>query len=118
MRTTIFAALGFLLFGVQPSARADEAGNGRRFGHVTQKRVLAESSKGENWLVNGGRFGGEHFSPLTQIDYGNVEKLGLAWSADVPSFTLAAEPIVVDGVAYLSGTLSQVFAIDRRFASI
>jgi quinohemoprotein ethanol dehydrogenase len=86
----------------------------KRFGDVTEARVLAESDSGENWLVNGGRFSGEHFTPLNQIAADNVAQLGLAWSADIPSFTLVAEPIVVDGVVYLSGALNHVFALDAR----
>ena len=77
-----------------------------------QAQLLGEFDSGENWLVNGGRFTGEHFSPLTGINDGDVEKLGLAWAADVPTFTLSAEPLVVDGVIYLSGSLSHVYAFD------
>ena len=84
----------------------------KAFGNVTEARVLGEAGSGENWLVNGGRFTGEHFSPLNGINDGNVEKLGLAWFADVPSFTLSAEPIVVDGVAYVTGSLNHVYAFD------
>jgi len=86
----------------------------RRFGDVTEARVLGEASSGENWLVNGGRFSGEHFSPLSQITTGNVDQLGLAWYADVPSFGFALEPIVVDGVIYVTGSLNRVFAYDAR----
>ena len=93
---------------------AEKPATERRFGDVTEARVLAEAASGENWLVNGGRFSGEHFSPLKRITTGNVDQLGLAWFADIPSFTMAAEPIVVDGVVYLSGSLSQVFALDAR----
>ncbi len=83
-----------------------------RIGDVTEARVLREAASGENWLVNGGRFSGEHFSPLKRIADGNVDRLGLAWFADIPSFTLVAEPIVVDGIVYLSGSLNRVFALD------
>ena len=81
-------------------------------GNVTQARVLDEVDSGENWLVNGGRFTGEHYSPLDEINDANVENLGLAWSAEIPSFTLSAEPLVVDGVVYVTGSLNNVFALD------
>ena len=84
----------------------------KRFGDVTEARVLGEFDSGENWLVNGGRFTGEHYSPLADINGGNVEKLDLAWYANVPTFTLAAEPLVIDGVVYASGSLSHVYAFD------
>ena len=91
---------------------AEPETNGEQFGIVTETRVLSESDSGENWPVNGGRFTGEHYSPLAGIHDGNVENLGLAWVANVPTFTLAAEPLVVDGVVYTSGSLSHVFAFD------
>ena len=109
-------SLWIILVALLPQllAHAEKPATERRFGDVTEARVLAEAASGENWLVNGGRFSGEHFSPLKRITTGNVDQLGLAWFADIPSFTMAAEPIVVDGVVYLSGSLSQVFALDAR----
>ena len=94
-------------------ARAAEPGDAAPLGNVTQARALAEIDSGENWLVNGGRFGGEHFSPLAQIDISNVKQLGLAWATDIHSGTgLAAEPLVVDGVVYMSTAQSRVHALD------
>ena len=73
-------------------------------GNVTEKRVLAEADSGDNWLVNGGRFSGEHFSPQSRISQENVGDLGLAWATDIPSpIGLSAEPLAIDGVAYLTG---------------
>src|SRR5262245_29668831 len=70
-------------------------------GKVTQARVLAEAGRGDNWLVNGGNFESQHFSPLKSITDRNVGRLALAWTVDVPSpMGLSAEPIVVDGVIY------------------
>ncbi len=109
-----FPALRIVLTAllVLPAACSEEPASGVRMGDVTEERVLHEVESGENWLVNGGRFSGEHFSPLTQITADNVEQLELAWVTDIPSFTFALEPIVVDGVVYLSGSLSRVFALD------
>ena len=108
--TSLRVVLAALL--VMSIACAEKPSTERRFGDVTETRVLEEAASGENWLVNGGRFSGEHFSPLQQITAGNVDQLALAWYADIPSFTFALEPIVVDGVVYLSGSLSRVFAVD------
>ena len=88
-------------------------------GDVTEKRVLAESSQGENWFLKGGNFRGEHFSPLNEISDKNVGDLGLAWVSDLPAPDgIAATPIVVDGVIYLSAAYSVVFAIDASDGSI
>jgi quinohemoprotein ethanol dehydrogenase len=84
-----------------------------KYGDVTQPRVLAETSRGANWLVPGGGFEEQHFTPLTQITDKNVASLGLAWSTDIDSpMGLATEPIVVDGIAYVSLPQSKVEAID------
>ena len=82
-------------------------------GNVTEARVLAEAPRGRNWLVLGGNFGSQHYSPLKQINDKNVSRLGLAWSLDIDSpMGLANEPIVVDGVIYATGSLDRVYAID------
>ena len=82
-------------------------------GNVTEQRVLAESAKGDNWFLKGGSFRGDHFSPLSQINDGNVEELGLAWASDLPAPDgISATPLVIDGVIYLSAAYSIVFAID------
>ncbi len=94
-------------FALLPAAMAQ--------GNVTEKRVLEESAKGENWFLKGGNFRGEHFSPLSQITADNVADLGLAWAIDLPiPDGISATPIVVDGVIYLSGAFSVVYAIDAK----
>jgi quinohemoprotein ethanol dehydrogenase len=82
-------------------------------GNVTQARVLAEAGRGDNWLVNGGNFESQHFSPLKSITDQNIGRLGLAWAVDIPSpMGLSAEPVVVDGIVYLGAPFGKVFAID------
>lgn len=82
-------------------------------GNVTQERVLSETGRKDNWLVYGGNFESQHFSPLNAISDKNVAGLGLAWSTDVDSpMGLALEPIVVDGVIYLGLPLDVVEAFD------
>ena len=82
-------------------------------GKVTNERVLSESASGENWFLKGGDFRGTHYSALSQVNDENIDGLGLAWVADLPiPDGIAATPIVVDGVIYISGAYSVVFAID------
>ncbi|MGI9236640.1 MAG: PQQ-dependent dehydrogenase, methanol/ethanol family [Woeseiaceae bacterium] len=88
-------------------------------GDVTEERVLAEAAGGANWFVKGGNFRGEHFSPLDEINDGTVTDLGLAWSTDLPvPDGISATPIVVDGIIYLSGAYSLVFAVDARSGDV
>ncbi len=82
-------------------------------GNVTEARVIAEASDGNNWLVGGRTFDEQHFSPLKQITDKNISNLGLAWATDIESaMGLATEPIVVDGVIYISAPQSRVYAVD------
>ncbi len=67
---------------------------------------------------------GTRFSPLTEIDTGNVGELALAWSVPVarsatddddapgPSGNPLATPIVVDGIMYLPVRGHEVLALD------
>ncbi|HUA26054.1 MAG TPA: PQQ-binding-like beta-propeller repeat protein [Steroidobacteraceae bacterium] len=82
-------------------------------GDVTDARVIAQARSGRNWLVLGGDFGSQHYSPLEEINAGDVKGLGLAWSLDIDSpMGLATEPIVVDGTIYATGSLDRVYAVD------
>jgi quinohemoprotein ethanol dehydrogenase len=82
-------------------------------GNVTEARVFAEAGEGTNWLMNGRNFEGQHFSPLREINDGNVAGLGLAWYLDIDSgMGIVSEPIVVDGVAYVSAPQSKVYAVE------
>ena len=82
-------------------------------GDVTDARVIAQTRSGRNWLVLGGDFGSQHYSPLRQINARNAGRLGLAWVLDIDSpMGLATEPIVVDGTIYATASLDRVYAVD------
>jgi quinohemoprotein ethanol dehydrogenase len=87
--------------------------------NVDENRVQTDSELGRNWMVYGRDFNAQHYSPLDSVSTKNVKDLGLAWAADIDSsFGLVAEPIVVDGVIYLSGMMSRVYAIDARAGTL
>ncbi len=87
------------------------AGSPQKAGDVTEAR--ANSDDGSNWLINGRTFDEAHFSPLKQISDQNASNLGLAWYMDIDSaMGIVSEPIVVDGVAYVSAPLSKVYAVE------
>jgi quinohemoprotein ethanol dehydrogenase len=91
----------------------NETNRSARPGNVTEQRVAADASAGNNWLLNGRTFDEKHFSPLQQITDKNVSSLGLAWFLNIDSgMGIVAEPIVVDGVIYVSAPLSKVYAVD------
>jgi PQQ-dependent dehydrogenase (methanol/ethanol family) len=75
--------------------------------------AAAAADDTNQWLMNGRTPSEQRFSPLTQIDRGSVRTLGLAWYFDLGSTRgVEATPIVVDGVMYLTGDWSKVFALD------
>jgi len=100
---TAFLAVAAQTFAAPPPSQ----------GNVTQARVLSAADRAGNWLVYGGNFESQHFSPLSAISDKTIGNLGLAWSANVDSpMGLALEPIVVDGVIYIGLPLDVVEAFD------
>ncbi|HXY25136.1 MAG TPA: PQQ-binding-like beta-propeller repeat protein, partial [Candidatus Acidoferrum sp.] len=80
---------------------------------VNAERIAADALTGNNWLVNGRTNDSKHFSPLKQINDSNVGNLGLAWYLDYDGMMgIVSEPIVVDGVIYVSAPLSKVYAVE------
>ncbi len=75
-----------------------------------------------DWPAYGNDAGGSRYSPLAQIDRGNVGQLGVAWTyrtgeADDTSparrrSAFEATPIVVDGTLFLSTPFNRVIALD------
>lgn len=65
------------------------------------------------WPLHGRDEGEQRHSPLDQIHARNVERLGLAWAAELGTNRgVEATPIVADGVLYLSSAWSVVHAFD------
>ncbi len=83
---------------------------------VDGARIAAADREPGNWLTHGRTYDEQRFSPLRQIDAGNVKELGLAWAFDVPTAHRGQEstPLVIDGVMYVTGAWSKVFALDAR----
>jgi quinohemoprotein ethanol dehydrogenase len=72
-----------------------------------------------NWSAHGGDADETNYSRLTQIDRGNVAKLGLAWSLELPGeASLEATPLAVDGVLYFTGSYGKVYAVDAASGKI
>src|SRR5215470_14987918 len=71
---------------------------------------------GGEWLTYGLNYNENRFSPLDQINTGNISRLGLAWSYDVGpgGGGQEATPLVWDGTLYGITNWSVVFAVDVR----
>ncbi len=82
--------------------------------------AIAEAGAGD-WRNWGRSAGGDRFSPLQQIDNGNVGELQLAWhySSDVPLFesfgahSFQPTPLAVNGLLYLCLDRNVVVALDQ-----
>jgi PQQ-dependent dehydrogenase (methanol/ethanol family) len=87
---------------------AGETGPGISFAEVVRPKP------GE-WPTYHGNESGNRFSPLDQIDAGNVERLAPKWMFPVTggSRGLEVTPVVVDGVMYVTAA-NEAYAIDAR----
>lgn len=78
----------------------------------TQRIINADAAPGD-WLAHGRDYGEQRFSPLTQVNQETIKDLELAWSVDMQTTRgLEASPIVVDGIMYMTGAWSMVYAVD------
>ncbi|MBW2495872.1 MAG: PQQ-dependent dehydrogenase, methanol/ethanol family [Deltaproteobacteria bacterium] len=108
----ILAAL-IVAWGCGPSADAPPDAAGER--EPRDVRLRQAASDGASWLMHGRTYDEQRFSPLDQIDEGNVAELGLVWSFDMKTrHGVESTPLVVDGVFYVTGPWSVVHALDAR----
>ncbi len=69
----------------------------------------------ENWITYGGNYSEDRYSSLTQINKENVDQLGLVWTLNLGTKRgIEATPLVVDGIMFLTGTWSKVYAVNAR----
>ncbi|MBV8807955.1 MAG: PQQ-binding-like beta-propeller repeat protein, partial [Acidobacteriaceae bacterium] len=75
----------------------------------------------DTWPTYNGDYSGRRFSPLTQINAGNVNSLALAWTyrvsvstlRGVPAVQIKSTPLAVNGVLYFT-IPDHVWAVDAR----
>ena len=85
---------------------------------ITYDRLLRADREPHNWLTYSGNYSGHRYSPLSQINRGNVKNLQLKWSYH-PLYAkntnaqnkMENTPLVVDGIMY-TGTALEVVALD------
>lgn len=66
----------------------------------------------ENWLTWRRAHNGHGYSPLRQINTGNVSELRVRWAQALPPGVNMNEPLVRDGVLYVFGYGDSVYAFD------
>jgi quinohemoprotein ethanol dehydrogenase len=96
--------------------RCEAAGRAETGGKpVNGERIANADAEPGNWLSYGRTYGEQRYSPLKQINDKTVQKLGLAWFADLDTNRAQeATPLIVDGVMYISTAWSLVKAYDAR----
>ena len=83
------------------AAIASPAWSAGKAAAVDGKRMENADQDAGHWMSHGRTWSEQRFSPLKQINDGNVKRLGLAWSADLNTYRgVTATPLVIDGVLY------------------
>ncbi|KRB80953.1 alcohol dehydrogenase [Sphingomonas sp. Root710] len=78
-----------------------------------EQRLLDAGKDPQNWLVSGGDYDGRYWSKLNSVNTTTVKDLKPAWSFDFDTTRgQESEPLVVDGVMYVTTAWSKVFALD------
>ncbi len=85
------------------------------FGQVPYKRILSADSEPGNWLSFAGGYQAHSYSALDRINTSNISGLRVAWMYQIKvSHHFETEPLVFDGVMYITEPPSDVTALDLR----
>jgi quinohemoprotein ethanol dehydrogenase len=112
----VAALLAAAAFLIQPVAYAQQ-GPARGPAWVDDARMRAADAPANvgDWMATGRTYDEQHFSPLDQINVGNVSQLGLAWYADINTNRgVEATPLASGGVLYNVQPWNIVTAYDGK----
>ena len=101
------AAVALLIFIFVPAVGLAQVDN---FTNVTTEDL--ENPDPADWLAFSRTPDAQRYSPLDQIDRGNVDGLRMAWSRGTGNGTQESIPIVRDGIMYLIQPGSNILALD------
>jgi PQQ-dependent dehydrogenase (methanol/ethanol family) len=107
-RSPLLAVVGIVLAAWTVGARQTR--------RVDDGALKNAANNGEEWLTYGRDYAEQRYSPLTQINASNVNRLGLAWSYEVGTGggPQEATPLFANGTIYGITNWSIVFAVDAR----
>jgi alcohol dehydrogenase (cytochrome c) len=81
--------------------------------NVPYERILGAANEPGNWLTYNGTYSSQRYSTLDEITPGNVDDLELKWILPNQVFgAWQSNPIVVDGIMYLTQRPNDVMAVD------
>jgi PQQ-dependent dehydrogenase (methanol/ethanol family) len=77
--------------------------------------LASEMRDSTQWPSFGRNYTNDRYSPLTQVNAGNVSGMTLAWSytTGIPQ-AFETSPVIANGVMYISTSLGHVVALDAR----
>ena len=119
-RITVALLSGISLSACQPASDPASDTDGSTevapvFADVDTSRIAAAFETSREWLNYGGDYDSARHSGLAAINRETVGALAPAWTYDmVNNRGVEATPLVVDGVMYVTGPWSIVYAIDAR----
>ncbi len=70
---------------------------------VPFQRIVNADREPGNWLTYSRTLDGQRFSPLTEINTGNVSRLKVKWAYQFADPQNEVSPIVVNGIVYITG---------------
>ena len=80
---------------------------------VSYDRILRSADEPQNWLTYNGTYSSQRHSGLDQITLSNVDDLELKWMLQNQEFgAWQSNPIVVDGIMYVTERPNDVMAVD------
>jgi alcohol dehydrogenase (cytochrome c) len=110
-------AKGLLGVALASLALAQAAGQGTAaFEPVTDAMIQQPDPK--DWLSWRRTLDGWGYSPLAEIDRGNVDQLRLVWARPLPDGHQEGTPLVHNGVLYFPGPSDNIQAIDARSGEV
>ncbi|HEY0301973.1 MAG TPA: PQQ-dependent dehydrogenase, methanol/ethanol family, partial [Rhizomicrobium sp.] len=91
------------------SDRLDAAAN------IDGDRVVRADDTPGDWLAHGRTYSEQRYSPLKDINADTVKQLGVAWEFRTNTVRgLESTPIVSDGIMFVTGSWSKVWALDAK----
>ncbi len=84
---------------------------------VTDQEILDDAESTDQIVTNGLGLQGQRYSTLDTLNVGNVAELRPVWGFSLGGEKQRgqeAQPLIKDGVMYITGSYSRVFAVDAR----
>lgn len=91
--------------------------SGSALAAVTDQEILQDPKNPQQIVTNGLGVQGQRYSPLDTLNVNNVKDLRPVWAFSFGGEKQRgqqAQPMIKDGVMYLTGSYSRVFAVDAR----